>query len=657
MTLSTPRPSIASHPLTLPTVTFAAVCVATLAVLAGRHADVVLATVVFDGLVPLANVAAATLAGIAVVRRVAPEINRLLLVASGAGVGLGLLVTGSLALGLAGLLNVITGWGLVALLGVLGVVDLRRTLALFAAQRGRSELADSSRLSTWTWLLAAPALGVALVAATVPPGLLWGDEPNGYDVTSYHLQVPREWHDAGRITPLDHNVFSHMPLGQETLVLLQMHQLGGPHAAMYAAQITSVLLTILAALAVAGAVRGDDGSNALAVALAGVLTATLPWTTVLAGIAYNEPHLLLASALTAAFLIRTLTAEQPWRPALLAGLFAGLGVAAKLTAAPMLVVAGGGATLLVMLVARRPKAALTATVAFAGGSLVFSLPWLVKEAVWTGNPVFPLATGLFGDGGWSAEQIERWRRAHALAADQSRFARLFGELLWSGAYGWIFWPAAFVAGAATMIVRRDGRAGLLLIWLFAMLTVWLAATHLQGRFFVAAVPAGATLIGLAFSHLRGTTLKVATIAVAVLSLGWTANVGVRLAGRLPAFDDPSVTLLGQRSLSFLTPPDLPTDLTNRTVYLVGDARAFNYESGDVHYKGVFDVPPADGALAAWLGDALQTAPDDALVVIAPSEVARLSRTYRTPPLEVELPADHTTVTLTMRQVRSLLDER
>ena len=40
--------------------------------------------------------------------------------------------------------------------------------------------------------------GHRAVRRLVPPGLLWGDEPNGYDVVEYHLQVPRKWYEAGR---------------------------------------------------------------------------------------------------------------------------------------------------------------------------------------------------------------------------------------------------------------------------------------------------------------------------------------------------------------------------------------------------------------------------------------------------------------------------
>ena len=47
-----------------------------------------------------------------------------------------------------------------------------------------------------------PLLSIAAVGALLPPGMLWHpDEPHGYDVVEYHLQIPREWYEAGRIIP------------------------------------------------------------------------------------------------------------------------------------------------------------------------------------------------------------------------------------------------------------------------------------------------------------------------------------------------------------------------------------------------------------------------------------------------------------------------
>ena len=50
-----------------------------------------------------------------------------------------------------------------------------------------------------------------VVAACAAPGWLWQTEFGGYDAMAYHLQLPREWFEQGRITTSTWNVYSAMP--------------------------------------------------------------------------------------------------------------------------------------------------------------------------------------------------------------------------------------------------------------------------------------------------------------------------------------------------------------------------------------------------------------------------------------------------------------
>lgn len=471
---------------------------------------------------------------------------------------------------------------------------------------------------------------------------------------SYHLQIPREWYESGRIAPLAHNVFSYFPLGQETLSLLLMHQLGGPYEAMYAAQFMSVLLAAAATLAVFAAVRETHADGGLAASVAAVIFATSPWTVMLGSVAYNEPLLLLATALAGAWMLRALQGD--WRDAALAGSFAGLGIASKLPAVPMLGVAGGLALLLVLLTGRF-RARMSATLlAFAGGVLIFSLPWLTKNLYWIGNPVFPLGTGLFGDGGWDPALIDRWNRAHAPAADASRLGRFAGDVLLNPRYAALpirdlhiplFWPLVLVA-AAWLCARRDRRGWLLAVWLVLMFIVWLTFTHLQGRFLVVALPAASILVGLAaITRRRAVGLAAAT----VIGLVGIAYVLPAAWSRTQAGRNEQLPLYGFEDLTLLTPLGDPAPVGKRQVHLVGEAKAFLYGVDDLRYRVVFNVPPAEGAIQAWLGASLQNAPDEALVVIDPSEVRRLSNSYATPPLE--FPVAEAAV-VTMGQIRAAL---
>jgi hypothetical protein len=157
--------------------------------------------------------------------------------------GLGVLSTAMLALGVAGLLSGPVAWALLAAGGGLGAVRLLR------AARGQLGNVDSDSVAgpgllarTLVLLPLCVPIVVVLYAACLPPGLLWAGEARGYDVLEYHLQVPREYFDAGRILFLPHNVYASFPQGVETLYLLLMYLAGGPLAAAIPAQLLHAAL-------------------------------------------------------------------------------------------------------------------------------------------------------------------------------------------------------------------------------------------------------------------------------------------------------------------------------------------------------------------------------------------------------------------------------
>lgn len=112
-------------------------------------------------------------------------------------------------------------------LGVMGLLggELGRVVALFVCAAGLTLLAlevlatvrakPNLAMPPLAGLLWCGAAGLLLVAAASPPGWLWASEGRGYDVLSYHLQLPQEWLRLRRIVPLEHNVYSYLPGGME----------------------------------------------------------------------------------------------------------------------------------------------------------------------------------------------------------------------------------------------------------------------------------------------------------------------------------------------------------------------------------------------------------------------------------------------------------
>ena len=215
-------------------------CVATVAFTCGPNSIQAVAVMLTDGAVVLGWVVAATVVGWIVLQK--PGLSwtlrledrtglvcNALHLATAAGLGIGVFSLLGLCLGLLGWLNRPVAIGFVAVPIVVAIAILFKAFAgrtLTTDPGVKDWLAQSAGLG-WMWVVPAVSITVAAVSATVVPGILWKPfDPVAYDVLSYHLEVPREWYELGRIVPLHHNVFSYFPFNVEINDLLLMHLTG-----------------------------------------------------------------------------------------------------------------------------------------------------------------------------------------------------------------------------------------------------------------------------------------------------------------------------------------------------------------------------------------------------------------------------------------------
>ncbi len=579
--------------------------------------------------------------------------SRTLSVVTAAGMGLGGMSLAMLLAGLAGGATPWVAWGMV--LGGITVGGGKWWMS-------RPRDADARPPRTWDrwhWSLVGLAAfaGIALVAALIPPGMMWGDEPHGYDVLEYHLQIPREWHEAGRITPLEHNVFSYFPFNVEMHFLMAMLLRGGPWSGMYLAQLMHAAFIGLTVAGIYGAVREMGGERSSA-ALAGLAAGTTPWMTLLAPMAYNEGGLLLFGTLSIAWMLKAMRGDRPMRGALLAGAMAGFACGSKLTGAPLILVGLPACALAVSIArwaaARREglelrRCALLCGAFMLAGVMTFS-PWLLRNMAWTGNPVFPEATGLFGRGHFTETQATRWKRAHSPREDQrgigARLSAAGRQLLFNPGSGeeslhanarYSYLPIVLLGLGAFAVGRRRREAQLLLAMFAVTLIFWLGFTHLQSRFFVPAIPILAMLIGCA--ELKRYRVVAAVVVVTAGIIGFAA-LHARLMEMLymPDGSPRAVLLTGTEQIDLLVGDILRQAPVERHLALAGDARAFLYRKHSMErlsYRTVFDVradTPRE-LIPGWT----EGAPPDAMVLVSPEELSRFARTYwGIPPLPRDL---------------------
>lgn len=430
--------------------------------------------------------------------------------------GVGVMLSLSHLLGMLGLLSGdgvrprIVGWG---------TVGIGLMLMLDQVVRGPLRPEKWPVLTPWAALWG-PALALLLVSAANPPGNLWATEYGSYDEQSYHVQLPKEWAAGARLWPTQHNVYSFLPSLVESAYLhlgtmqpgsnLAVERLMGDEAAwIIGCHMLHALMAVVAALLIARAAwtlaiqaglnGGGTGKSAqLLGVLAGALMLGTPWMIVTGSLGYTEAGMLamMAGGMLAA-LDTTLRPGAGGR-GIICGLLVGAACGCKPTAMLMVAPVVG-----ILLLGNMPAKMWGRAVVGGGVAGVLMLaPWLVRNWLASGNPVFPFAARVFGTGHWTAEQIHTYVDNHGAEAGITpggRIARLF-----STQYGLLhdqWWIMLWLAGAALAIAllwrRTHIAAALLAAGLIAQALAWLAFTHLQSRFLLPMLPVFVLLIALA----------------------------------------------------------------------------------------------------------------------------------------------------------------
>ena len=417
-----------------------------------------------------------------------------------------------LAIGRAGLLDRPLVVGLTLAGAAVGLFTLPPLVR--AARSVRVQMKTASVLGGATAL----ALAIDLVASTAPV--------SSADALKYHLALPRLWLQQGSIGDPFWRWEGFNPSGIEMLYTQGLALAGGSAAAPLHA-----FFAVLCALAIFGLGR-ELGGSALAGAVASFLFVQQGIVSWEATSAFIELGLTFYLALAVWHAVRWARAPGHGAAAwtgFLAGAAAGtkyLGLTAALVA--------GGAWALAALGRRR-----TTDVAVASGAaLVAGGWWYLKNAIATGNPLYPFLLG----GKWltpfASQVIHAGLSAYGVGGGVFRLTILPLDLL---AHGQAFDRGAyvgsgiFVFGALTVVTRRTRATALCLAGVIVFVVAW----HLQSpqaRFLLPALAVLAALGGAAAApwlhaggRRRGAVLAVLSCAAAV----WLVSTGALTRQLLP----------------------------------------------------------------------------------------------------------------------------
>ena len=394
----------------------------------------------------------------------------------------------------------------------------------------------------WRDLAFATPIATLAVAAIAAPGWLWASEFGGYDALSYHLQLPKEWLAAGRLEPLAHNVYSHLPSHVEASTLHLMALLRDPLDAAIPAQCLQALLAVASACLLAATTTrlAGGGPSNVSGFVAGAVFLGTPWIVVTGSLAYQEMTVCFAFAAGMAIVLRTRESHEspsptPEREArarssrstIAVAILAASATGAKATAIGFVALPLG----ILLLASMPPRRWLAAFAICVAVGLAMLSPWLVHNTLSAGQPFFPILGNWLGGSDWSNAQLAIFTAAHA--PDASPWRAFLDEALLHGIGGatnplepakpqWsLLWPIGLAAIACLFLaIQRRAIAWRLAIAIGVMLLFWASLTHLESRFLVPAAVPLAIATGLATAGLHRprehTLLALAAVAWSVL---------------------------------------------------------------------------------------------------------------------------------------------
>ena len=490
-----------------------------------------------------------------------------------------------------------------------------------------------------------PLVWVAIVFSTmiVLGGCL---PPWNFDVREYHLQVPKEWFQQGRITFLPHNVYGNMPLGAEMHALAAMALWPGEDGWFHGALAGTVVIAAYAIIAALGLVAaGERMAGRWAGWLAACLFLGHPWVVHVSVSGLNDGAL-AANVFLAAYALWL--ARRGACGYLLPGLLAGAAAACKypglvFAVAPLAVwcCLPRSSTKIPTSGRGKPPTALppppdedkrnvgTRGTLTNGQGFGFALAplllligvlagggaWYAKNAIPSGNPVYPLAYDIFGGKTRTPENSAQWQRAHRVPPDQhgrkyslpqlaNSVARIAGQddlaspllvLLMT-----VYFLTLLTPHSAFRIPHSATPFALLLLLILA---TWWLVSHRLDRFLLPAWPLAALLASVAAASHDGVWWRRAVAGFAVLGLAYCL-----LAAASPLVGDNRwFVALTQLRRDEPWPADTPLRVKpehkflnanvepGQAVLLVGEAAPFDLAM-PVYYNTCFD----DCLLCDWM---------------------------------------------------------
>lgn len=240
------------------------------------------------------------------------------------------------------------------------------------------------------------SVGLSLLGICLLGALVWAVAPSiHYDALNYHLGVPAIYVQHHAIVEVPEEFRSYWAHNAEMLYTMALVLTGQP---------LPTLIHLIFGLLTVGLVfsLGKRLASTRVGLMAAVLFYSMPIVTWESGVAYIDLIVTLYTfGAVYAVIVWWLEQDDAWLT--LAGLLAGFGLGTKLNA--ILVLLPFSLSLIFALVLRygASRRSLDGVLRFGLPALLLVAPWLLRDWVWTGNPIFPFYNAFFQSPKWGHE--------------------------------------------------------------------------------------------------------------------------------------------------------------------------------------------------------------------------------------------------------------
>lgn len=423
------------------------------------------------------------------------------------GLGLGILSILVLLIGFAKGLNRFCLYSVLLMLCIISIREIKYFFRIFKSSFSErfskeiiSQLPYISAFNKFLIISIGLTIFLAFTGALAPP--------LNYDTLSYHLAFPKLYVRAGRIFFIPHNMYSNLPFGVEmfyTLALVIKDEI--------LAKLIHFSIGILCALTIFVIGRKYFGRNVGL--LAAAIFYNMPAVCLSSTYAFNDLGLVFYGLLMLFCIINWFSKnEVTWL--ILAGIFCGFAISTKYTGALYFI-----PTSLIFIVAfivlkkeKVLKNTCRSVLLFIFFASLAFLPWLIKNLIYTHNPVYPLFYNIFGGIDWNRELAQRFARFH-VSKDMNVLHIV--SLLWKvplnnqGSGILLILPVLF-------FTRLNRNIKILISYTILVFILWIFFTHRIIRFLLPCLAVASILTAYALVNFKKS--KIISIVLHILVIGF-----------------------------------------------------------------------------------------------------------------------------------------